>query len=211
MEKFNVEERTEASYQTSKGIFIIAVLAMIAAICIAVIVPMTMSQKLCQNPSENLGGTQATTITTTGTTPTTRKPTVPPTTNPPATQATNVATTQPSTKPPTTAPPSSCPAIKDTDRLDCFPDFYQSSEQSCRDRGCCWSPPSTPNLSNVPYCFYPQNYPSFYVSNTAMKSYGQTLTLTRSTATPAQYGTRITTLTADIQYQTNERLRIKVI
>ena len=195
------------SYKTTKGIFIIAVLAMIVAICLAVIVPITMSQKLCHNPNENLAGTQATTVVTTRSTPstsapTTKKPTIPATTIPPTKQATIQATT----KTPTT-PPSSCPAVNATDRVDCYPDFYQSSEQTCRARGCCWA---ATNLPNAPYCFYPQNFQSFYVSNTVAKSYGKTLTLTRSTATPNQYGSRITTLTADIQYQTNERLRIKV-
>ena len=51
--------------------------------------------------------------------------------------------------------------ISDNQRFDCFPD-NGASEETCKQRGCCWRPASTSEPLkdkfgvplNVPYCFY---------------------------------------------------------
>lgn len=99
-----------------------------------------------------------------------------------------------------------CPSVQDIQRFDCFPDTAKATQNLCKARGCCWIPTNTPN---APSCFFPPQYKSF----TAIEqnaTFGKAFILTRHHKMIAHYSAPVHRLQLDIQYQTADRLRIKV-
>jgi len=66
-----------------------------------------------------------------------------------------------------------------------------------------------PNLGQgIPYCYFPQNYNGYNVSNLKETDYGYRAVLTRST--PSGWPDDIKTLTMDVRLETAQRLHFKV-
>lgn len=110
-----------------------------------------------------------------------------------------------------------CINIRNEDRFDCDPEGA-ITQSNCEKRGCCWRPVLrlTVNQSagivpplNVPWCYYPSNYEGYKVNKVYNTKQGLNADLTRTT--PSPYPEAIKDLTVEIRYETQSRLRIKVI
>lgn len=110
-----------------------------------------------------------------------------------------------------------CTNIRNEDRFDCDPEGA-ITQSNCEKRGCCWRPVLrlTVNQSagivpplNVPWCYYPSNYEGYKVNKVYNTKLGLNADLTRTT--PSPYPEAIKDLTVEIRYETQSRLRIKVI
>ncbi|XP_076451187.1 lysosomal alpha-glucosidase-like isoform X2 [Babylonia areolata] len=95
-------------------------------------------------------------------------------------------------------------SVTESDRFDCWPEFWSASQQSCEARGCCWRPSS----DHVPYCFYPDNYVSYAVSSYTSTAKGMTATLDRKAASP--YPNDVMELQVDVIYQTANTVRFRI-
>jgi hypothetical protein len=101
-----------------------------------------------------------------------------------------------------------CPDGTNQPRVDCLGDLTsdQHSESTCTSRGCCWASNSYP----APSCVFPYNYG---YSNAKWKS----KSFSHKWADLLKFNTRnsfssadITNLEAKIEYQTDERLHLKI-
>ncbi|XP_035866867.1 putative maltase-glucoamylase-like protein FLJ16351 [Phyllostomus discolor] len=100
-----------------------------------------------------------------------------------------------------------CPAIPESDRIDCAPG-QTATEEDCRWRyKCCWKPTADPN---VPRCFFPRNW-GYEVSDGGKKqeSTGLTASLQR-TPSPSLFGNDVVDALFTAEYQTSRRLRFKI-
>lgn len=105
---------------------------------------------------------------------------------------------------------SQCKIIKDKDKFDCFPEDGASKEK-CEARGCCWMPRKIRKNQvplDVPYCFYPSNFPSYYYENITETAFGLVAFLKRNYRTP--FPNDIETIKMIVKYETETRLHIKV-
>lgn len=106
-----------------------------------------------------------------------------------------------------------CDQSSDVARIDCFPEDGASQEK-CQARGCCWRPALEPRKPkslhdvNVPYCYYPSDYPSYEVMSTQDTNFGQRLWLYRSKSTYLPHD--ILNLTVDLIYETQQRFRFQI-
>lgn len=106
-----------------------------------------------------------------------------------------------------------CDQSSDSARFDCFPDDG-ATQDKCVARGCCWRPALQPRNPrslhdvNVPFCYYPSDYPSYEVMETEQTSFGQRLRLYRSTTT--YLPNNIRNLTVDLIYETQQRFRFQI-
>ena len=101
-------------------------------------------------------------------------------------------------------------------RFDCYPEDG-ATESKCVARGCCWQKEKTVKKSidqtsvplNVPFCYYPTNYPGYYVtSKTSILNSGDSIVLERNSS--SYYPDDIMQLRFEVTYETNYRLRVKV-
>ncbi|RDD41927.1 Maltase-glucoamylase, intestinal [Trichoplax sp. H2] len=194
-------------FTSSKRALWVLGIFLIATIAICVVVPMVININ-CIPLNQEIGSTQAVTTSK----PTTR-PTNPPTTKAPqttaaTTAATNAATTGATTQAtiPPTPPVNPCLAVTEKNRLDCFADYSFSNPSSCANRRCCWRPIST---GGVPWCIYSDKF-SFYNSTVRTMPFGIRAILMRDAFMPVHYGNAPNMIYADFQFQTNERLRMKI-
>ncbi|XP_077865950.1 lysosomal alpha-glucosidase-like, partial [Saccoglossus kowalevskii] len=111
--------------------------------------------------------------------------------------------------------------VDDNVRFDCFPEDGVT-QSKCEARGCCWRLPkssgnhTTPPrrggrllpTQDVPYCFYPSDYPTYSLSNLKETDYGYTGDLRRSTH--SYYPKDIMQLKLDVYFETNTRLHFKI-
>ncbi|KAK7508001.1 hypothetical protein BaRGS_00000966 [Batillaria attramentaria] len=102
---------------------------------------------------------------------------------------------------------ASCTAVE-SDRFDCWPEYNGATQELCQARGCCWN--GSPSVNGVPYCFYPDNYVSYTVSDVSYLSSksGMTATLVRKTASP--FPNDVVQLQVDVTFETESRLRFKI-
>ena len=49
-------------------------------------------------------------------------------------------------------------------RIDCYPETVPQVQEHCEARGCCYDPHVHLN-DDVPWCFYPSDYPTYKVSS----------------------------------------------
>ncbi|KAK3090595.1 hypothetical protein FSP39_012987 [Pinctada imbricata] len=110
--------------------------------------------------------------------------------------------------------------IEDNARFDCYPEDIATKEK-CVARGCCWKPalkrrldrddePSvSENPEGVPWCYYPSDFPGYTVQNTSNLPYGIRTEITRST--PSYYPRDIMDLTVEFTYETDTRLRLRIV
>ena len=107
-----------------------------------------------------------------------------------------------------------CDQPSDVARFDCFPDTG-ASQQACQARNCCWRPGVQNNNTagandqpDVPYCFYPSDYPAYEVMSNETTDFGQRLHLYRSQTTYLPNDIR--NLTVDLIFETQQRFRMKI-
>ncbi|XP_071510130.1 lysosomal alpha-glucosidase-like isoform X1 [Diadema antillarum] len=114
-----------------------------------------------------------------------------------------------------------CTQTNDNLRFDCYPESG-ASQSKCEARGCCWAPAKSGDVKpprrwnttkggpqiNVPYCYYPSDYPGYSFNGIATTSYGYTVNFTRSTK--SYYPNDIMNLRLDAYFENDNRLRIKI-
>ncbi|CAF4267679.1 unnamed protein product, partial [Adineta steineri] len=96
-------------------------------------------------------------------------------------------------------------------RFDCHPES-SVSERKCLARKCCWKPviPFITQLStnhsidavelNVPWCFYPRDFPTYQIKTNESTPFGQRLTIIKQQST--YMPNEILTLTVDLIFET---------
>lgn len=118
--------------------------------------------------------------------------------------------------PPPQPDQSECKVVKDINKFDCYPEDG-ATEEKCNARGCCWSTTKSKrfhnykNMSvplNMPYCFYPSNFPTYKYVNASETAFGLVIFLKRNYRTP--YPIDAETLKMTVKYETQDRLHIKV-
>lgn len=106
-----------------------------------------------------------------------------------------------------------CEQSSNVARFDCYPE-KNVTQDNCLLRKCCWRPPSQQNRSrgfrdpNVPYCYYPSDFPTYKVTSNQATDFGQRIRILRSQTTYMPHD--ILDLTVDIIYETQQRLRIRI-
>ena len=97
----------------------------------------------------------------------------------------------------------------DIARFDCFPG-PGANQENCAARGCCWRQAGYQYRRdiNVPYCYFPANYPSYSVRKLQETDFGWSALLVRSTSSP--WPKDIKTLAMDVIFETETRMRLKV-
>jgi len=116
--------------------------------------------------------------------------------------------------PPVSASSKQCSQISDAFKFDCHPEDG-ANEPNCKARGCCWYKEAIGNnrsqLSplNVPYCFYPAAYGGYKFINITETHSGSVSFLQRTFKSP--YPGDVAVIRMDIRYETEQRLRIKIV
>lgn len=113
-----------------------------------------------------------------------------------------------------------CNIAKDEARFDCYPEF-DASEDKCLKRNCCWKLPLDPNHRvqrkinatavrdvNVPYCYYPQDFPTYEIQSKTETDFGLRIQLNKSQA--GYMPKDLLLLTVDLIYETEQRFRMKI-
>jgi hypothetical protein len=108
-----------------------------------------------------------------------------------------------------------CDQPSDVARFDCYPDDG-STQEKCEARKCCWrqAVQRKDNLTslrdppNVPYCFFPSDYPGYEVLSNETTDFGFQLRLARSQTTYLPQD--VLNVTVDLIYETQQRLRIQI-
>jgi lysosomal alpha-glucosidase len=125
-------------------------------------------------------------------------------------------------RPPKSVSFEQCAKIADEFKFDCYPEAG-ANELLCKARGCCWVPrkkkmwseeSSENNMTqtvplNVPFCFYPLAYGGYKFINITETPSGLVSFLQRTFKSP--YPDDVAVIRMDIRYETEQRLRIKVI
>lgn len=125
-------------------------------------------------------------------------------------------------RPSTSATTKQCEQISDEFKFDCYPEDG-ATESRCKARGCCWVSRNKKLLNkdsvensrvhhaslNVPYCFYPSGYGGYKFINITETPSGSISFLKRTFKSP--YPGDVAVIRMDIRYETEQRLRIKVI
>ena len=103
-----------------------------------------------------------------------------------------------------------CSNIPDNLRFDCYPQGV-ANEQSCLNRGCCWTKPSIVDDEvplDVPYCFYPNDY-GYQLVNQQKTQTGFLLSLAKK-GHAGPYGKDIENVAVDVRFEARNRLHFKV-
>ncbi|XP_034043234.1 lysosomal alpha-glucosidase [Thalassophryne amazonica] len=102
----------------------------------------------------------------------------------------------------------SCSLIPEVWRFDCYPERgVVVIRELCEARNCCFIPASS-RRNNIPWCFYPQQFPSYSLVSINDTSLGQKGTLLKEMKT--YYTGDILTLELESRYETETRLRIRI-
>ncbi|UJR37338.1 hypothetical protein I4U23_030046 [Adineta vaga] len=103
-------------------------------------------------------------------------------------------------------------------RFDCYSDDGPTQER-CEARKCCWrSPVDETNMTkkyldgfrdiNVPYCYYPKDFPTYTVTSNEETDFGQRIRIVKTQTTYMPHD--ILDLTVDFIYETQQRFRIRI-
>lgn len=111
-----------------------------------------------------------------------------------------------------------CANIRNEDKFDCYPEGG-ITQAACVKRQCCWKPVlMTDKINksvdllpplNVPWCYYPKDYLGYKTNKVYNTDIGFNADLSRTTQ--SHYPETIMDLTMEVRYETQTRLRIKVI
>jgi len=111
-----------------------------------------------------------------------------------------------------------CEQSSDVARFDCYPE-NGGEQDKCLERHCCWRQPiqetnltnKYPNIFrdvNVPYCYYPKDFPTYNLQSNEQTDFGQRIRINKS-----QIGympNDAIDLTVDLIYETDQRFRIRI-
>jgi hypothetical protein len=106
-----------------------------------------------------------------------------------------------------------CDQSSDVARFDCLPE-NDPTQEKCEARKCCWRQPvQQSNLTSlrdpdVPFCYYPSDFPTYEVTSNETTDFGQRIRLFKSQTTYMPQD--ITNLTVDLVYETQQRFRIRI-
>lgn len=101
-----------------------------------------------------------------------------------------------------------CDILSNNERFDCYPND-QADEQKCQTRGCCWRKPvDTLEDINVPYCYYPKDFPTYVLISNRSMDFGQRIMINKSHDGFMPNDARV--LIVDLIYESNQRLRIRI-
>ncbi|CAF3499233.1 unnamed protein product [Rotaria sp. Silwood1] len=111
-----------------------------------------------------------------------------------------------------------CEQSLDVARFDCYPESG-STQDKCLERHCCWRAPMKQTNSatkhsnafsdvNVPYCYYPKDFPTYIVQTIQQTDFGQRIRINKSETTYMPHD--IIDLTVDLIYETEQRFRIRI-
>ncbi|CAF2982405.1 unnamed protein product [Rotaria sp. Silwood2] len=111
-----------------------------------------------------------------------------------------------------------CEQSSDVARFDCYPESG-STQDKCLARNCCWRTPikrtnsTTKNPSyfndvNIPYCYYPKDFPTYSVQTIQQTDFGQRIRINKSETTYMPHD--IIDLTVDLIYETEQRFHIRI-
>ncbi|XP_041838799.1 lysosomal alpha-glucosidase [Melanotaenia boesemani] len=109
-----------------------------------------------------------------------------------------------------------CSLIPEAWRFDCYPERVVVTRELCEARNCCFVPASNASTSasrpseenGIPWCFYPQDFPSYSLVSLNDTSVGQKGTLVKEVKT--YYPGDILTVEVEIRYETDTRLRVRI-
>ncbi|CAF1106839.1 unnamed protein product [Rotaria sordida] len=106
-----------------------------------------------------------------------------------------------------------------TARFDCHPEPFISPEK-CLARRCCWNPlvslttqpPKNHSINsieeNVPWCYYPRDFPTYQIKTNESTDFGQRLTIVKQQS--IYKPNEILNLTVDLLYETAQRFRLRI-
>lgn len=111
-----------------------------------------------------------------------------------------------------------CDQSSDVARFDCYPE-NGADEAKCLARQCCWKNPIKKINSmnkhpsafrdvDVPYCYYPEDFPTYVVQKNEQTDFGQRIRINKSQAGYMPNDTN--DLTVDLIYETDQRFRIRI-
>jgi hypothetical protein len=111
-----------------------------------------------------------------------------------------------------------CEQSSDVARFDCYPESG-STQEKCLARKCCWRQPlEQTNLTkrhpsafhdvDVPYCYYPKDFPAYVLQTSEQTDFGQRIRINKSQTTYMPHD--IIDLTVDLIYETEQRFRIRI-
>ncbi|CAF2141540.1 unnamed protein product [Rotaria magnacalcarata] len=112
-----------------------------------------------------------------------------------------------------------CDHTVEAARFDCHPEPFVS-QHKCLTRKCCWKPvsslitPANKNRStnsfgeNVPWCYYPRDFPMYQIKTNESTAFGQRLTIVKQQST--YMPNEILHLTVDLLYETSQRFRLRI-
>jgi hypothetical protein len=103
-------------------------------------------------------------------------------------------------------------------RFDCHPEKDPTKEK-CLARNCCWKIPveqtndtqkwsSVSGLVDVPFCYYPKDFPTYEVTSNETTDFGQRIRIVKSQTT--YMPNDILDLTVDLIYETQQRFRVRI-
>lgn len=115
-----------------------------------------------------------------------------------------------------------CSAISDEMRFDCYPET-DASEENCMIRKCCWNShnhneqkpnhfkinaPAIDTSIGLPYCFYPEKYMNYHVSNITETLHGMVAYMEKQF--PSSYPGDVNVVAINVKYLSKDSLQIKV-
>ena len=98
-----------------------------------------------------------------------------------------------------------CSSNDINNRVDCAPEG-NLSQSLCEKRGCCWD-----KSGSEPQCYYPSGFGYGFDGKINDTVFGYAANLKRKAGQPSQYGGDVDILRVDVMYETQYRLRIKVL
>lgn len=109
-----------------------------------------------------------------------------------------------------------CSLIPEAWRFDCYPEKVVVTKELCEARNCCFIPTSSASSSGtrpsgrngIPWCFYPEDFPSYSLVSVKDTSLGQKAKLVRQVKT--YYPADVLTLGLEVRHETDTRLRVRV-
>uniref|UniRef100_A0A8C9WNQ5 Alpha glucosidase 2 n=1 Tax=Scleropages formosus TaxID=113540 RepID=A0A8C9WNQ5_SCLFO len=104
-----------------------------------------------------------------------------------------------------------CSGVPENWRFDCYPEKVVVTRELCEARNCCFIQVSSgkkPIKDGVPWCFYPPNFPTYWLDALNDTDLGFTAQLKKSEKT--YYPKDVETIQLDVLYETDSRLRVKI-
>lgn len=106
-----------------------------------------------------------------------------------------------------------CDQTEENSKFDCYPD-KGASEKGCLNRGCCWKAQQNNTMklllssSSVPSCYFPKDFPNYYVVSSALTENSDIYSIQKSNATFRT--NEILKLEVRVSFETKQRLRVQI-